>query len=340
MAARRVLTRPPASLGPLSRRLGLGVLAALAAAAVLGLGGGLSRTLDILNHLTPIYLAASIALVAIVALSRPIRWPLLALGGAGALAALCLVAPEMAARLGEPKPVPGQGLAITVMTENVWEHDVSPARTAAAILKAGPDVVALQEGIGAGRDVIALLARAYPYRADCTTISQWCSMAILSKRPILSWSHHEGAWRPPEWDRLGLVRATIDGGPGGPFEIVTTQLLHPDPGGKAAAQAGELLAQMDGVDPRRTLLVGDFNLVPWSFALRRIDAQLSLRRRSHAVATWPHRAPMLCGAWFPLPFLPIDQIYAGSAWKVASIRRGPGTGSDHFGLIARLVYQP
>ncbi len=340
MVARRVLTRPPGRFGLLFRRLGLTVLAALSVAAVLGLGGGFSRTLDILNHLTPLYLLASIALVGMAALSRPIPWTWLAIGAAGALAALCLVAPEMAARLGEPKPVPGQGLVITVMTENVWEHDASPARTAAAIIKAGPDVVALQEGMGAGRDVVALLVRAYPYRADCTTLSQWCSMAILSKRPILTWSHHEGAWKPPAWDRLGYVRATIDGGAGGPFEIVTTQLLHPDPAGAAAAQAGELLTTMESVDPRRGLLVGDFNLTPWSFALRRIDAQLPLRRRSHGVASWPNRAPMLGGASFPVPFLPIDQIYAGSGWKVASIRRGPTTGSDHFGLIARLVYQP
>ena len=340
MVARRVLTRLSGRMGPLARRLGMAALAALAAAAVLGLGGGFSRLLDILNHLTPLYLLASLALVTIAALSRPIEWRWLAVGAAGALAALSLIAPEMAARIGEPRPVPGQGLSVTVMTQNVWAHDVSPARTAEAILKADPDVVALQEGVGPGRDVVALLARAYPYRADCTPISEWCSMAILSKRPILSGSHHEGAWKPPEWDRLGLVRATIDGGAGGPFEVVTTQLLHPDPGGQAAAQADELLAQMDSVDPRRALLVGDFNLTPWSFALRRIDARLPLRRRSHGVATWPHRAPMLGGAWFPAPFLPIDQIYAGSGWTVVSVQRGPGAGSDHFGLIARLVYQP
>ena len=340
MVARRVLNRPAGRFSRIARRLGLWMLAALAAAAVLGLGGGSSRTLDLLNHLTPLYLVASIGLLSIAAISRPIAWPWIAVGAAGTLAALCLIAPEMAARMAEPRPIPGQGLAITVMTENVWSHDVSPTRTAEAILRVDPDVVALQEGDGAGRDVIGLLARAYPYRADCTTITEWCSMAILSKRPILSWSHHEGAWKPPEWDRLGLVRATIDGGAGGPFEIVTTQLMHPDPDGKAAAQAGQLLTHMEGVDPRRGLLVGDFNLTPWSFALRRIDAQLSLSRRSHGVASWPHRLPALGGAWFPAPFLPIDQIYAGSVWKVASIQRGPGTGSDHFGLIAHLVYQP
>ena len=340
MVARRSRSRPLGRFGPGLRRAGLGVLALGAVAALLGLGGAFSRTLDILNHLTPIYLLASLALVTIAALDRPIPWPWLGLGLAGSLAALFLVAPEMAARLGEPRPVPGQGLTITVMTQNVWSHDVSPARTAEAILEAAPDVVALQEGSGAGRDIVALLAKAYPYRADCTVLTEWCSMAILSRRPILNWSYHIPAWKPPEWDRLGLVRATIDGGAGGPFEVITTQLLHPDPDGKAAAQANALLAQVDGVDPRRALLVGDFNLTPWSFALRRIDAWLPLRRRSHGIATWPRRAPMLGGAWFPLPFLPIDQIYAGSAWKVVSIGRGPGTGSDHFGLIARMVYQP
>ena len=340
MAARRVLTRPGGHRDPVAQRLGLAVLAAGSVAAVLGLGGGVSRTLDLLNHLTPIYLAASVALMGIAALSKPIRWPWLAVGATGAAAALLLILPDLAAGLSEARPVPGEGLTVTVMTQNLWEHNVRPAQTAAAILTADPDIVALQEGGGPGREVIALLDRVYPYRADCTPISEWCSMAILSKRPILSWSHHEAEWKPPAWDRLSTVRATIDGGAGGPFEIITTHLLHPDPDGKAAHQTAQLLTQVQGVDPRRTLLVGDFNLTPWSFALRRIDAQLPMRRRSHGVASWPNRAPMLGGAWFPLPFLPLDQIYAGSGWRVASIRRGPSTGSDHFGLIAHLAYRP
>ena len=340
MVSRRVLIRPAGRFGAVARRLGVWPLGGLAVAAVLGLGGGFSRTLDLFNHLTPVYLLASIALLAIASVSRPIRWPWLAIGVVGAVAALCLVGPEMAARLGEPRPIAGQGLTVTVMTENVWSRNINPIRTAEEILKANPDVVALQEGSGAGRNVIALLARAYPYRADCTPVTEWCSLAILSKRRILTWSHHEGAWKPPQWDRLGWVRATIDGGAGGPFEIATTQLLHPGHDGMAAGQANQLRAQLEGIDPRRGLLVGDFNLAPWSFALRRLDTHLPLRRRSHGVATWPNRLPILGGAWFPAPFLPIDQIFAGSGWRVESIRRGPSTGSDHFGLIARLVYQP
>ncbi len=337
MVVRRGVPGPAGRLAMWAVR---GVLGLAALAALLGLGGRFSRTLDILNHLTPLYLIASIGLLALAARERPTRWSFLGLGAAGALASLWLMVPDLAAHIGEPRPRPGRGLTVTVLTQNLWARNITPLATADAILKARPDVVAVQEADGPSREIVRLLAADYPYRADCTVISQWCSDAILSRRPILSWSYHIPAWKPPDWDRVSLVRATIDGGPGGPFEVVTTHLMHPDPQGIAASQAAQLLDHLDGIDPKRAILMGDFNLTPWAFGLRRIDAQLSITRRSHGVATWPRRLPMLGGAWFPMPFLPIDQIYAGSAWKVKSLGRGPSTGSDHYGLLATLVYQP
>ena len=61
------------------------------------------------------------------------------------------------------------------------------------------------------------------------------------------------------------------------------------------------------------ILVGDFNRVPWSFAMRRIDERVTLRRRTHGLATWPHRLPTADGGLpLPLPVLPIDQPQQGA----------------------------
>jgi endonuclease/exonuclease/phosphatase (EEP) superfamily protein YafD len=325
-----------------------GILAAglglLALAGVAGLAGGVSPTLDLLNHLTPFYLLGSLGLVVRALMAGRWRWPLLALGTVGTVCAAILFEPEMAAIASTPHAAPAAGApTVTILTQNVWEHNPDPAQTAAAIERTGADIVMLQEAKGAGRGVVPLLAAGYPYHADCTWMVEWCSMAILSKRPILTWSHHEGAWAPPDWDRASYVRATIDGGPAGPFEVIDTQLMHPapDPDGKAALQVRQFLAAIGAADLPRTILAGDLNRPAWSFALKRIDAQVAMIRRTHGLATWPCRLPIAGGRirW-PAPFLPIDQIYAGSAWKTVSIKRGPVTGSDHYGVLATLVYQP
>jgi endonuclease/exonuclease/phosphatase (EEP) superfamily protein YafD len=340
MVVRRARATPPRYRGALVTLAACG-LGVLAAAGVLGLGGAFSRTLDLLNHFTPIFLLASIGLIALALLTRPRRWRLLLLGAAGTLSTLAIVAPEVIAGWTEARPAPSHGLAITLITQNIWGHNPDQAASAEALLATHADVIVLQEARGAGREIIPLLESSYPYRADCTPLSEWCSMAILSKRPILTWSYRIGAWRPPEWDTLALVRATIDGGAAGPFEVIGTQLLHPYPGGLAAQQANELAMAVASADPSRTILVGDFNLTPWSFALKRIDAEIDLKRRTRGLATWPNRLPVAGGGVAaPLPFLAIDQVYAGSGWKVASITRAPRTASDHYGVLTRLVYQP
>ncbi|HQR90495.1 MAG TPA: endonuclease, partial [Caulobacter sp.] len=38
----------------------------------------------------------------------------------------------------------------------------------------------------------------------------------------------------------------------------------------------------------------------------------------------------------PAPFLPIDHVYAGGAWKTVSVVRGPALGSDHRPIVVKL----
>jgi endonuclease/exonuclease/phosphatase (EEP) superfamily protein YafD len=317
--------------------VGAGVLGVLAIAGVLGLGGGFSRTLDLLNHVTPLYLVASLGLVARAMLIRRARWPLLWLGLAGAASAAFLMVPEWRASSAQSQPLrTPAGLLIRVLTQNVWEQNPHPASTAAAIIGAGADIVVLEEAKTAGREVVPLVAKAYPYHADCTVVSEWCSQAIFSKRPILAWSYHVGSWSPPDWDRVGFVRATIDGGSSGPFEVIGVQLMHPI--GVGVSQARQFLGMIAADDRPSTILAGDFNRTPWSFALRGIDRRLSMTRRTRGLATWPRLFPTRNGGfWAPFAFVPLDQVYAGSAWRTLSIKRGPATGSDHYGVLATLV---
>lgn len=322
------------SLAPL--RVAVGLLSVLSGLGLAALGGAFSRTLDLLTHATPLFGLAGLALCGIAVARAPRTWALAGLGAASAAASLWLVWPELSAGR---DPAPGAGApTVTVLTQNLWANNAGPSQTAAAIRAANADIVVLQEVRGRSSGVAAQLADAYPYRANCAEKSEWCYMAILSRRPIRTWSYHVADWLPPDYDRLGLIRATIDGGATGSFEVIGTHLIHPDPKGAGEQQAGQTVRAIADADPRRAIFVGDFNRVPWSFAMRKIDEGTVLLRRTHGLATWPRRLPVGNGGVpFPLPFLAIDQVFAGSSWKVVKMRRVASGGSDHYGVLTTLA---
>lgn len=336
-----VPTRARPTKGRLLGSCFLWFLSALSVAGVVALGGAFSRTLDLLTHATPLFLLAGLLLAGLSLRPQARSWPLLALGVAAVLASAALIWPDLSAGWSEPKSRRSDAPRITVITQNLWQNNAAPGPTTEAILAAHADVVVLQEGRGGAVDVVRRVARAYPYRANCLEKSQWCYMAIFSKRPIKSWTYHVANWQPPEYDRMGLIRATIQGPGGRDFEVIGTHLIHPDPKGEGEQQARQTVHAVADADRRTAILVGDFNRVPWSFAMRRIDDSLVLRRRTHGLATWPHRLPTEDGGIpFPLPVLPIDQVFAGSDWRVVSIRRATGAGSDHYGVVATLALEP
>ena len=319
-------------------RIGVGLLILLSGLGLLALGGLFSRTLDLLTHATPLFGLAGLVLCGLSLARAPRAWVRASLGAASAVASLWLVWPELSA--GRETTTPGAP-TVTVLTQNLWASNSRPSETAAAIAAANADIVVLQEVRGRSFGVAAQLSSAYPYRANCAEKSEWCYMAILSRRPIKAWSYHVADWLPPNYDRLGLVRATIDGGTAGVFEVIGTHLIHPDPKGAGEEQAAQTVAAIADADPRRAIFVGDFNRVPWSFAMRKIDRGTALVRRTHGLATWPRRLPLADGGVaFPVPFLAIDQVFAGSSWKVSSIRRVSAGGSDHYGVLTTLVMGP
>ena len=61
-----------------------------------------------------------------------------------------------------------------------------------------------------------------------------------------------------------------------------------------------------------------------------------LERRTKALFSWP----AYLGAKVPFPFLPIDHVYAGKAWRTVSVKRGPRLGSDHYPVFVTLARVP
>ena len=133
--------------------------------------------------------------------------------------------------------------------------------------------------------------------------------------------------------------------PGNPVHPVKTRLaahlncaLGLEPGQPLLGVAQPLAVHLPVVlaQPRRRLIVvGDFNLTPWSFTLKRQDKALRLRRWTRALASWPAgKFSRIMAA--PAPFLPIDHVYAGSDWRAVRIERGPALGSDHRPVVVTL----
>jgi endonuclease/exonuclease/phosphatase (EEP) superfamily protein YafD len=125
----------------------------------------------------------------------------------------------------------------------------------------------------------------------------------------------------------GLVAAS----PLGPVTVLGIHAPWPTQAALAREHA-DFLPILRSYPAATTILAGDFNSTPWSFARRRDDRDFGLVRRTRALFTWPlagrHRPPF--------PVLPIDHVYAGPAWATVGVARGPRVGSDHYPVLVTL----
>jgi endonuclease/exonuclease/phosphatase (EEP) superfamily protein YafD len=309
---------------PLSRALSaaaFGLAALVLLGAGLAHGGRWSPELDILTHVAPAYLAAGVLALVLAVVARA--------GKATLAATLCsiavsgfLVAPEYLRDVGPTAPMnaPGQ---IKVVQFNAWVANSQSEAAARWILNEQPDIVVLEEGWAIRRRLIAA-----GYRPAC----YGCAPAILARSPPLRRFPPAGVWN----DASRITNATYSDALG-EFTVVGVHGHWPTEIARVREQSERLRRHMAGWPRARIIMAGDFNSTPWSFVRRRADRDMGLIRRTRAVFSWPadraNHNPMSA----PLPFLPIDHIYAGEGWATVSVRRGPRLGSDHYPIVAVLA---
>jgi endonuclease/exonuclease/phosphatase (EEP) superfamily protein YafD len=311
--------------------LGDGLAFALAltclAAALGAHGGRFSGRLDLLTHFAPFWLVgAALALAYGLTLATPsVRLLIAALGGLGAVAAAALMIPELIRPMAPKAPAdaPHQGKIIQF---NSWRRNSDVERTADWLVAQNPDVIAIEE--------IAPPLRAAILRRRRYSVAHGIGqVTILSRSDPLPAPFSLG----PNWGQLpGISRARLPAPDGAAFDIVAIHYLWPTERFQTV-QRRAMADIVDRYDPKRLIVVGDLNLTPWSFALRRQDAQFGLERRTRALFTWPVRPFARGRLTAPVPFLPIDQVYAGSDWRTVSIERGPRLGSDHLPIVVTLA---
>jgi endonuclease/exonuclease/phosphatase (EEP) superfamily protein YafD len=291
-------------------------------------GGRFSPWLDLASHFAPIWLGAALlaGLWAALGERSASRRVLLVLAALGAATSGALIAPELTRPLPRPAP-PGSVFRLRLIQFNTWENLADPTGVADWIASQRPDVVTIEDVTKRLRE--ALIQRGFQYMGGVENV------AIFSRPPRV---RAPFVIPRPMWPNLpAFSRASFAGPDGGPpFTVVAVHLTWPTRPNRWPARAA-LAALLDRYPHDRLIVAGDFNLTPWSFALRRLDRRLGLERRDRAIPTWPAWQPQAGGLVSAPAVLPIDHVYAGAGWRTVAIGRGPRLGSDHYPLIVDLA---
>jgi len=243
-------------------------------------------------------------------LARPGR------GAAVAIVAVCLAGLATVGWHKLPRGVavagPGTGAgALTLYQKNMHYRDADIAALARDIRAMAPDIVTLQEVSVENEALLDLLWDVYPAQHLCRYTSD-SGLAVLTR--------HSVTGSPVCGQAVGLAGLRVMTAQG-PVWALSVHLAHPWPG-RQRAQLDRLGPELRALAGPR-VIGGDFNMVPWSHALRRVARQSGTRRAD------PARTSFRLG---PVP-LSIDHVLApGGGW--ADPR--PRLGSDHAGILARV----
>jgi endonuclease/exonuclease/phosphatase (EEP) superfamily protein YafD len=306
------------------------VAAFAGSAALAAQGGRWNHRLDLITHVTPVLLAGGLICLLLGLFARSVwrRWTTLGFSLIAVTSASVLMWSDLA-RLPEAfRPLPA-GKTLKIIEFNAWMKNADPAASARWIGQENPDVVVIIEPTPALEHEITTQTPFILYHEDEVTIAVRPGPWVFH----VGWEVHDfpGAWTEMAW-------LDIPGQDGRSFTIAGVHCVWPIPDRGAVGQDLRLASFLAAHDHRNMILAGDFNSTQWSFRQKIADAAFGLERRDIATPTWPARVPRGSAPAFPFPFLSIDHIYAGSAWKAARVVRGPRLGSDHYPLVATLVW--
>jgi len=307
------------------------VLAIVAATAAIGAeGGAWNNKLDLLAHFALIWLAAGgVAFILSWASPSVVRGTLIRVAALAAImAAGGLILPDFTRQRSPPADA-SEPHQVKLVEFNAWNSHSDPDRVASWIASQHPDLVVIVEPDAALLPKLQQTAGLETYMADGAIVA--ARHKFLRTR--VNWDVHT---LPGQGFSLNWPE--VYGFDGKPFAVMGAHLTWPIPARRARAETLHLTLTLDGIDRPSTILAGDFNSSQFSHLRREGDEAIGLERRDRALPSWPARLPMLNGQDFPVPFLPIDHIYAGSLWRTVKVERGPRLGSDHYPLIATLAW--
>lgn len=259
-----------------------------------------------------------------------------------ALAAACLVVPQLWAIAAPPRTEiaqdPPPAARFRVMSVNVLVSNSRRDDLVAAVERANPDVLALQEVSGAWDATVERLARRLPHvvPADWRQRNRRVDNLLLSRFPIAA---SRIVWPPDPRYSFPHVEATVLVR-GRPVRMLS---VHPPlPKGRLLTAIRQSHLDYYAATARRSALpiviVGDFNLTPYSPRFRRMleTGKLSY---VHLGWIWPSTWPSESRGRYQrhVRGFPIDHILTSTHFAVAAAATLRDVGSDHYPVIADLV---
>jgi endonuclease/exonuclease/phosphatase (EEP) superfamily protein YafD len=265
-------------------------------------------------HLTALMLLTTVLLMVVRA------WRTVGLAAVVSLAGIAGMAPAFPVR--GDAGADGNAPAITIVQLNLSFRNATPAAVADFIRGEQADIVTLQEVTAKTRRVIDILAEDYPFRVLCSA-GRVGGQAILSRLPKASGAS-DGCVKGQSMAWMRVMAG------GQPVSVVSLHLHWPYPFSQGR-QIGRLEGHLKAL-PRPVLLAGDFNAAPWSNAVDRIAQATDTAVAGGLRFSFDIRV----NHWVPPIAMPIDHILLPEDMTPLDVRLGPGPGSDHLSIIAKV----
>ena len=295
-----------------------GVVVVGAAMTFVGFLAQLIPTADIVNHFRPLTLAGCIGGIALALLARRKQAGI----GLAVLAVINTFIVLIASSYATPAVETTAGRDLKIETFNVYGANENLAEASKWLIAQNADIMVLEEMTSRSKpSPMPTLEAAFPHIYDCG-----CNdIIVASKRPWLKAGGHTRTATLPSWSWIEL-----DDEKGGKLRVVGMRPYYPYRSNEQAVHYSWIENQLASIK-QPMIVVGDFNLTPWSWKLQRLSHRTGLARHGTWARSWPAQ-----DNWPNIPAFLIDNVLTSPEIKAVSFKTGPGLGSDHLPIIATI----
>lgn len=301
-------------LAPAIRRLTTLALLGCAGATLAAFLGPFFWLCDLFSHFHLQYFCILVGIAITFALIR--GWKLLAATALVLIPNLVQVSYYLPSR---PTPaVAAPAGVLRVLSFNVLTRNGNHAEVLHYLQESDADIILLLEVSTRWTHELAPLLAAYPHHLPLPRGDNF-GLALYSRFPILE---EDTTNLPPG---VPAIIASIDS-PAGPLTVIGAHPIPPmgDAHTRSRDQYLAHVATRARDAGTSTILMGDLNTTPWSYAFRRAIADSGLRdsgKHRGFQSTW--------NRFHPLKSIPIDHVLHTPDLQVIDRHIGPNLGSDH-----------
>lgn len=210
---------------------------------------------------------------------------------------------------------------------NVYHGNPTPETAISEIQHQNVDILTIQElNSNWGSIVDSLLGTVYPYSIEAPWDSCCYGIGLYSKYPILDYEVIDLESAP-----VIVAKLDVEGFPIVLYSLHTRPPAFPNQTSERNRQL-KAVADMAGSESLNTIVLGDFNVVPWDGVFKSFleDGNLNPVRDGFQ-ATYP--------MYLGFPLIPIDHITYSGNLVPTSCETVAISGSDHMGLVAKFAFK-